>query len=228
MIGGRRNAGAPTRRQALKKLAALAAAHGLGFWQLAQAAGMPLPPPGFYRLRGDVWLNGQPARPGMPVAPGDTVSTGADGEAIYIIGQDVFLQRERTVVSMTGEAVKSGLRVVTGKLLSVFGKGQKQIRVPTATIGIRGTACYIEAAEEAVYFCLCYGTAEIAAVQQALPPTTVTTRYHDSPFVLSASGSFLQPAPVINHSDAELSLLESLVGRLPPFQELPGSYTARY
>lgn len=216
------------RRTALKNLAALAAAHGLGFWQAAQAAGMLLPPPGFYRLRGDVRLNDKPARQGMLVGPGDTVTTGPDGEAIYIIGKDVYLQRDRSVVSITGDAIKSGLRIITGKLLSVFGKGTKQIRVPTATIGIRGTACYIEAAADQVYFCLCYGTVDIVAAHDPSQTATVTTHYHDSPFNLSASGRFLQPATVINHTDAELILLESLVGRVPPFQELPGSYATRY
>jgi hypothetical protein len=217
------------RRTAIKNLAALVAAHGLGFWQAAQAAGMLLPPPGFYRLRGDVRLNDQPARQGMLVGPGDTVSTGPDGEAIYIIGKDVYLQRDRSVVSITGDALKSGLRIITGKLLSVFGKGTKQIRVPTATIGIRGTACYIEAAAEQVYFCLCYGTVDIVAAHDPAQTATVTTRYHDSPFNLSASGTFLQPAPVINHTDAELILLESLVGRVPPFKEGIGTYsTGRY
>lgn len=216
------------RRTALKNLAALAAVHGLGFWQAAQAAGMLLPPPGFYRLRGDVRLNDQPARQGMLVGPGDTVTTGADGEAIYIIGKDVYLQRDRSIVSITGDVVKSGLRIITGKLLSVFGKGAKQITVPTATIGIRGTACYIEATAEQVYFCLCYGTVDIVAAHDPAQTATLTTRYHDSPFNLSASGRFMQPAPVINHTDAELILLESLVGRIPPFQQLPGSYTTRY
>ncbi|PKO34474.1 MAG: hypothetical protein CVU34_06890 [Betaproteobacteria bacterium HGW-Betaproteobacteria-7] len=216
------------RRSALKNLAALAVTHGLGFWQAAQAAGVLLPPPGFYRLHGDVRLNDQPARQGMLISPGDTVTTGADGEAIYIIGKDVYLQRDRSIVSITGDAVKSGLRIITGKLLSVFGKGARQLRVPTATIGIRGTACYIEATDEQVYFCLCYGTVDIVAAHDPSQRATVTTRYHDSPFNLSASCAFLQPAPVINHSDAELILLESLVGRVPPFQELMGSYTTRY
>ena len=32
----------------------------------------------------------------------------------------------------------------------------------------------------------------------------------------------LMSAPVINHTDAELTLLESLVGRKPPFAPWPG------
>lgn len=216
------------RRTTLKTLSALALLHAPGFWQNLLAAGALLPPPGFYRLRGDVRLNGQPARLGQLVTPGDTVSTGPDGEAIYIIGQDVYLQRDRSRVSLAGDALRSGLRVINGKLLSVFAKGERQIRVPTATIGIRGTACYIEASADQVYFCLCYGTAEVTAASDPAQVRTITTRHHDSPFNLNADANFMQAAPVINHTDAELILLESLVGRVPPFQEIAGTYTPRY
>jgi hypothetical protein len=34
----------------------------------------------------------------------------------------------------------------------------------------------------------------------------------------------IEPAPVINHTDEELILLESLVGRVPPFGSTPGDY----
>lgn len=216
------------RRTAIKNLGALALAHGLGFGQAAQAAGLMLPPPGFYRLRGEVRVNGRPAHKGMLLAAGDTVSTGADSEAIYIIGQDVYLQRDRSLVSIGGEALKDGLRVITGKLLAVFAKGERQIRVPTATIGIRGTACYIDALPERVYFCLCYGRADIVSARDPALTASITTRYHDSPFYLTADAGFMQAAPVIDHSDAELTLLESLVGRIPPFHSLPGSYAGRY
>jgi hypothetical protein len=32
----------------------------------------------------------------------------------------------------------------------------------------------------------------------------------------------LMSAPVVNHTDAELEMLESLVGRRPPFLDMPG------
>jgi hypothetical protein len=38
----------------------------------------------------------------------------------------------------------------------------------------------------------------------------------------SGSPQMLMGAPVINHTDAELTLLESLVGRRPPFAPYPG------
>lgn len=211
------------RRNLLKGIAALALAERLGVLQAAWGAGGKLPPPGIYRMKGEVQINGQAARPGMPVLPGDTVSTGPDSEVIFIVGKDVYLQRDRSVVSITGDAVKSGLRILTGKLLAVFGKGEKRIGTPTATIGIRGTGCYIEASPDTVYFCLCYGKAEVASLQKPDVVETIETHYHDRPVYLHADSARLTtPATVINHSDAELVLLESLVGRVPPFSGLYG------
>ena len=41
--------------------------------------------PGVQELTGDVRLNGQPARLGQRVQPGDVVRTGADGSCVIII-----------------------------------------------------------------------------------------------------------------------------------------------
>lgn len=213
------------RRQLLKGIAALALAEHLGALHNAWAAGEKLPPPGMHKVTGDVRINGQRAKEGSPVRPGDTITTGANSQAIYIIGQDAYLQRDQSTVSIAGQTVRAGLRVVTGKLLAVFGKGDKQIETPTATIGIRGTGCYIEAETQKVYFCLCYGKAEIASQQQPELRETIETRYHDMPVYLHADGrQMMVPASVINHSDSELILLESLLGRVPPFYGQSGMY----
>lgn len=213
------------RRQLLKGIAGLALAERLGALQAAWAAGNKLPPPGMHRITGDVRINGQPASPGSPIKPGDTVSTGPNSQAIYIIGNDAYLQRDRSTVSLAGQHVRAGLRVVSGKLLAVFGKGDKQIDTPTATIGIRGTGCYIEAEAQKVYFCLCYGKAEISSAQMPNVRETLETSYHDKPVYLHADGrQMMVPASVINHTDSELTLLESLVGRTPPFYGKGGAY----
>jgi hypothetical protein len=179
-----------------------------------------------HRITGQVTVNGQPAREGMLIKPGDTIVTGAKSEAIYVIGQDAYLQRDRSAVSITGDAIKSGLRLISGKLMSVFGKGDKKIETPTATIGIRGTGCYLETEENQVYFCLCYGVADVVSSTDPAKKDTITTNYHDFPVFLLASGEkMMAMATVKNHSDAELILLESLVGRVPPFY---GKNTYRY
>jgi hypothetical protein len=114
--------------------------------------------------------------------------------------------------------------VVTGKLLSVYarGLGERQIKGPTATIGIRGTGAYIEAEPDKTYFCLCYGEAEIVPDGAPDARETVRTTHHESPRTIYAPGAVraMERAPVINHTDDELILLESLVGRTPPFIEL--------
>lgn len=206
------------RRQLLKGIAALAIAERLGMLRSAWAAGGKLPPPGLFRIKGEVKVNGQIARAGTAIHAGDVITTGSRSEAIYVIGKDAYLQRDHSTVSIAGDALKSGLRVLNGKLLAVFGKGDKRIETSTATIGIRGTGCYIEAEEKKVYFCLCYGKAEVASLQAPDQLETIESMHHDHPVYLHADGSqMMLAAEMINHTDAELVLLESLTGRVPAF-----------
>ncbi len=174
---------------------------------------------GLRGFRGNVTINGAPASFNMEVRPGDTVRTGPGAEAIYVIGRDVFMQRGNAHVAFGSGAATDLMRVITGQLLSVFDRSQRRIATPAATIGIRGTGCYIEAGEEKTYFCLCYGEAVIARAGDSAQMETVRTRHHDKPMWLrDAPGQeMMSAAGVINHTDAELTLLEGLVGRKPPF-----------
>jgi len=206
------------RRKLLKGLVAATLAERLIFLRNAWAAGSKLAPPGIYQMQGSVTVNGRPAREGMPLNAGDRVVTGPDAQAIYVIGQDAYLQRANSNVTIAGDILRSGLRVLNGRLLSVFGKGNKRIETGTATIGIRGTGCYLEADSARTYFCLCYGLAEIARAGGEQPTMTVQTKHHEQPLYLYADGNKgIKQAPMINHSDAELIMLEQLVGRIPPF-----------
>lgn len=210
------------RRQMLKHLGVASVSMAMLRLHEALASGSFGNAAGVYRIRGDVRVNGVQAREEQLIKTGDRVDTGAASEAVYVIGRDAFLQRANTRVEFPqggdGLLVKS-LRVVTGRLLSVFDKGDKRLEVPHATIGIRGTGGYIWAEGNTTYFCLCYGTAEIVPSADPAQQRTVVTTHHDSPFWISpghADGLF-RPAPVIDHSDVELTLLENLVGRWPPF-----------
>jgi len=42
---------------------------------------------GIYRVRGEVEVNGQPAREGAEVRAGDAIRTGANGEIVFEIGR---------------------------------------------------------------------------------------------------------------------------------------------
>lgn len=175
--------------------------------------------PGVRKIKGDVLVNGAPAQKGQPVVEGDTISTGPRSEVIYVMGGNAYLMRDNTQVHYTADALIGVMRLITGKVLSVFGPGAKRIETPTATLGIRGTGCYLEAQDQRVYFCLCYGGADIAPLADAKQSRAITTQYHDSPFYIGTdtTQALIQPAPVINHRDYELTLLENAVGRLPPF-----------
>jgi len=214
------------RRETLLKLAAAGAfgAGGiLGLVRESLAAGSLPATPGFRHLRGPVGVDNTRASIGLNIKPGQTVMTGEGGEAVYIIGPDAFLQREKTKVTFDDSTGTAVMRVLTGRILSVFGKGREktrplQIATSTATIGIRGTGCYIEAEEARTYFCLCYGEAEVTPKGDPTQKETIRTRHHEHPIYISAGGSrMMAPATVINHTDAELIMLENSVGRWPPF-----------
>ncbi len=185
---------------------------------------------GVRRVKGEVSVNGKPAGMGTAIGPGDTVVAGPNGDIVFVAGRDAFLVRANSRVELEGKggsALLSGLRVVTGRILSVFESGErKNIQTDTATIGIRGTGVYVEAAPEKTYVCTCYGTVDIISRGDPKERETVKTKHHDQPRYVMAKGApqMLMNAPVVNHTDAELILLESLVGRIPPFGSEPTRY----
>ncbi len=212
-----------TRRAWLARMAGGGAvlAAGMTLARLALAAGTI--PPGVARVKGEARINGKPALQGMEVKPGDVITTGPGAELVFVVGRDAYLARSNTRIELSGDAARlvvQGLRVVTGALLSVFQPGQpKRIQTMTATIGIRGTGLYVEVEEKRTYACLCYGEAELVPVDEPKEAEVVRTTHHDQPRYIYARGmpAMMEKAPVVNHTDAELIMLEALVGRVVPF-----------
>lgn len=203
------------RRRVLQGLTA----GGLGLWmsRLLAAGNTPVAP-GLRQIMGDVRVNGQLATEGRVVMVGDTVTTGPNSRVVYVLGQDAYLLRDNSRVEHLSDGAKGVLRVVTGKVLAVFGKGDKRIETSTATVGIRGTGAYLEVSPEQVYFCLCYGKADIMPLADPTEAMSIQTRYHEKPMVIGRErGSVMRAAPVVNHTDDELIMLEALTGRKPPF-----------
>jgi hypothetical protein len=184
---------------------------------------------GVRTAQGEIKINGKLAEPGTLVRPGDAIVLGNGALATFVVGQDAFLMRENSHAELIGSGVLvSALQLVTGKLLGVFGSGgERRLVTSTATIGIRGTGAYIEAEPRRTYFCLCYGTADITAMMGGARES-YSTRHHDSPRYIYGDGRkrTIVPASVANHTDSELILLESLVGRSPPqsFMDSPVRY----
>jgi hypothetical protein len=179
---------------------------------------------GFRKLEGAVFLNDKPAQLGMLIMPGDKISTGENSLVVFVVEHDAYLLRSNSQleISMPNAGITS-LRLLAGKMLSVFAKGSKKIVLPTASIGIRGTGVYVEADPVRSYLCTCYGTVEIQANSNPKVQETVVTKRHDAPRYIYASGEqLIVKAPVINHTNDELFMLEALVGRMPAF------YSATY
>ncbi len=221
---------ASRRRLIGRALAAAVAVQMAGLRELLAAGSIEK---GIHRLRGDVRVNGVPAKEGMDVKAGDVVTTGPGSEVIFVTGKDAFLVRANSRVEAQGTAgalALAGLRVVTGAVLSVFSPGErKRLSTPTATIGIRGTAVYLEAEDARTYVCTCYGEAEIASAMDPAERETVRTQHHEQPRYVMGMGApqMITVAPVVNHTDAELTMLENLVGRWPPFTPWPGESRPR-
>ncbi|HEX4859529.1 MAG TPA: hypothetical protein VFV17_10955, partial [Usitatibacteraceae bacterium] len=97
-----------------------------------------------YRISGSATINDKPADLNTKVAPGDTVKTGKDSELVFVVNTQAMILRANSNMVIEAEKkqeslVVSGLRMLTGALLSVSRNQPMRLRTPTATVGIRGT-----------------------------------------------------------------------------------------
>lgn len=179
----------------------------------------------FFEIKGDVRVNQRRATLDTVVNANDVISTGKSSHAVFVVGRDAFILRDNSSMEIKGSNIINSIRIFSGKVLSVFGHRESsnklQMRTSTATIGIRGTGVYLEADPEQTYFCTCYGVTDLYSTVDQNQKQRVIAKHHDDPkYILakpSQKGHLILPAPMINHSDHELALVEELVGRVPPF-----------
>ncbi len=226
----------PSRRELLVRALASGLFAAGGAFSFRSGSAQPLgkvPKPlpagrSFYEVSGPVTVNGKVATLATQVSVNDTVQTGKAARAIFVVGLDAFILRDSSRLELKGSGVFTNqLRLVTGALLSVFGKGARSVHGPTSTIGIRGTGLYLEAQPDLTYVCTCYGATDIAASDDPSISESIVSTHHDAPrYVLAKpdKGRRIIPAPFKNHTDLELTLIESLVGRNPPFSLFDESY----
>ena len=175
-------------------------------------------------LVGDALLNGQRLAAGDSIQSGDAIATGPGANLIFVLGNASFQVRQnsRLVVERGASlSVVSVLRLLTGAVVSVWGKGtQRRIVTPTVTIGIRGTGTYTEVFPQQdyrSYFCNCYGTVEVAASRDKV---LSQSEYHQAFWAepVLKNGRFLSPAKLINHTDEEVEALARLVNQRTQWQ----------
>lgn len=195
-------------------------------WAMGKIPTQLVPGKSIYELEGTVRVNGKLANESTLIDSGATVETGAKSHVIFVVGIDAFILRSDSKVILQGSnKLINSLRLISGKLLSVFGQREEKkqklnIETITATIGIRGTGVYVESEVDQTYVCTCYGVADIASKKDKSSKERVVTKHHDSPRYIRSknpNGKQIVMAPVINHTDDELALIEALVGRSVPF-----------
>ncbi len=205
------------RRDTLKAAAAWVAMGGLPAAMAQQRSNI-------VDLRGDALLNGNRLQSGQTILTGDQIQTGPGSNLMFVIGNSAFQVRENSTMTVErGNSLNtvSLLRLLTGAVISVWGKGSnRSIVLPTLTAGIRGTGVYAEvfaSQGNRSYFCNCYGTVDMEssgekAVSQA--------SYHQSFWgeVEPKNGRRLTPANAINHSDEELEFLAGLINQQTAWQ----------
>jgi hypothetical protein len=174
-----------------------------------------------HELVGEVTLNDVQLTRQSALQAGQTVRTGADGRVWFSIGADAYFLRPnsrlRLEASKPREPVIDFLRLVTGALGATFARGMRRTLIaPTATIGIRGTGVYLEAAPDVVYFCTCFGSTEILTPSGSMMrDVAVTTENHQARMMMT--GNRIMRAGFERHSNEEMARLEALVGRANPF-----------
>lgn len=180
-----------------------------------------------YHISGQATVNGLEATPETRINPGDTVQTAKNSEIIFVVNgnHSMILRGDSHLViesakDESGSLLINGLRLLTGRLLSVSRNTSMRVITATAIIGIRGTGFYVESDPELTYFCTCYGITDIAANADQESKITVESKHHDRPLYIvrdAGQGKNIRDAPFINHTDQELTLIEALVGRTTPF-----------
>lgn len=170
-------------------------------------------------LSGVVYINKKLARPDAFIRAGDLVTTSHNGSISFTVNGDAYLLKERTSLRVGAErsALIDTLRLLTGKLLGVFESGrERRIITANATIGVRGTACFLNANPGSLYYCNCYGRTELRTKNFS---KTFSASHHDAHHIAFDGDAYMGMAAmeVKDHSDDELRRLEALVGRVPEF-----------
>jgi hypothetical protein len=185
-----------------------------------------------YDMSGQVYVDGKQANESTLIGFNSVVETRSSSHVVFAVGKDAFVLRSNGKMLIKGKeesGIITNIRLIGGKLLSVFGKrpAKQKLKLGTtvATIGIRGTGVYVESEPQQSYVCTCYGEVDIFSNKDSQSREQVVTQHHESPKYILANaspGQAIIAAPMINHTDDELAVIEALVGRTVPFASSDG------
>ena len=78
---------------------------------------------------------------------------------------------------------------------------------------------YVEAHAEHTYLCNCYGVVELSDPQKTVRRVLASGNHKANRISTGEQGASIESAPMMNHTNEELFMLEALVGRKPAFSK---------
>lgn len=176
-----------------------------------------------HELEGDVFINKKIANPSSIIKSGNNISVAHGGRLVFSMGEDTYLLQggSSLAVESHNNIIVSGLRLLTGGLLAVFGTRENTTKIytRTATIGIRGTGIYLNSQPENLYFCTCYGNTDLH-LDGNHTEHIHSTHHHALDIAGHTKKNMIMTATqVLGHTDDELRLLEQYSGRKPLFDQ---------
>lgn len=171
-----------------------------------------------HKMRGKIMINGKIIDTHAQVKSGDLIETADKSELIFKLHKDAYKIKANSKVKIhSAKADGAGLlEVLGGAMLAVFGKSNKRIQTPVATIGIRGTGVFIAVNEQRSHFCTCFGETDIEAGNNKMQ---IKATHHQAKHI--GQDRHIVDADMFGHHDHELQELATIAG-----QALPASFTA--
>jgi len=173
-----------------------------------------------YQYMGRVTVNKQAATLKTLIHPGDVVETGANSQLVFTVDKDAFLLHANTRMTIPSKMNGGEFEMDFGRALGVFASRRTSVRTPSAVIAIRGTGVFFEIEPSRSYVCTCYGETNISVADNPAINEEIKTTHHNAPrYILDdkTAKQRILPAPFKDHTDQELLLIETLVGRTTPF-----------
>jgi len=165
---------------------------------------------------GDVLVNSKPLTSSTKINLDDTIETKNGANIRFNIGADAFMAKENSRFKIEKSGSAKTLDVITGGVLAVFKGKNHKVKTPNLTAGMRGTGIYTEVRDGKSYFCTCYGATDVSHAHSYAHKNLEATHHN---MIWVTDKMITNAKDMLGHTDEELRILESMVGRVPDFDK---------
>ena len=167
---------------------------------------------------GELTVNGNSSKTGVPVKYGDIIKTGQNSFCEIKLNElSIIKLSQNTEFVFNISETENSFELHSGSLAGLTRKkfvkqNQYLIKTPTGIAAIRGTAYFIHIeSPDSTYFCVCNGTVSIKGETEE----TITSTHHKAMRITKKPGSKLSSgknAPLLYHTDADIEKLADKIG----------------